>query len=289
MNVEMAYLLGMILGNGEVQRGRTHTRFTIDIPHKNIKTEDGSDVRIYVQASLLDIEGIIGPLLNTQFTHTFEKSSTKISFEKPNEEFVTRELLRMIGGGTRHQTMCMSSNLFDMKRDERISFMRGFADVTAYIRRTNYFFDKKQHRVYIEIPGNWDMVISIANMLKSLDIPIQNIDFGHPNCRDGNLTKYNQGHPNFWKKEHQIKIWANEFLPVGFNINHKQSALEKYAEEISEIMTKEQTHRFYWQQRANGKKKKPHPGENDECLPPSIRGRHFNSWSELANTLGYHE
>ena len=32
MNVEMAYLLGMILGNGEIQRGAMTTRVTIDIP-----------------------------------------------------------------------------------------------------------------------------------------------------------------------------------------------------------------------------------------------------------------
>ena len=43
------------------------------------------------------------------------------------------------------------------------------------------------HRVYIEIPGNWQFVIDVANMLKSLDIPVQTIDFGHPNFRDSNL------------------------------------------------------------------------------------------------------
>ena len=36
MNIEMAYLLGMILGNGEIQRDNTETRVTIDIPHKNL-------------------------------------------------------------------------------------------------------------------------------------------------------------------------------------------------------------------------------------------------------------
>ena len=29
MNIEMAYLLGMILGNGEIQRDNAETRFTI--------------------------------------------------------------------------------------------------------------------------------------------------------------------------------------------------------------------------------------------------------------------
>ena len=36
MNTEMAYLVGMILGNGEIQRGNRETTITIDIPYKNL-------------------------------------------------------------------------------------------------------------------------------------------------------------------------------------------------------------------------------------------------------------
>ena len=34
----MAYLTGMILGNGEIQRGTRETTITIDIPYKNLYT-----------------------------------------------------------------------------------------------------------------------------------------------------------------------------------------------------------------------------------------------------------
>ncbi len=37
MNTEMAYLLGMITGNGEIQRGMTATTISIDVPHKSWK------------------------------------------------------------------------------------------------------------------------------------------------------------------------------------------------------------------------------------------------------------
>lgn len=37
MNNEMAYLLGMVTGNGEIQRGSTETTISIDIPHKKWK------------------------------------------------------------------------------------------------------------------------------------------------------------------------------------------------------------------------------------------------------------
>ena len=32
-----------------------------------------------------------------------------------------------------------------------------------------------------------------------------------------------------------------------------------------------------------------HPGENDEFIPEKIRGKHYNSWKEIAKDLGYGE
>ena len=58
MNVEMAYLTGMILGNGEIQRGTKETTITIDIPYKNLKTDDEKDVSVYVKASTVDIYAV---------------------------------------------------------------------------------------------------------------------------------------------------------------------------------------------------------------------------------------
>ena len=180
--------------------------------------------------------------------------------------------------------------------DEKKYFLRGFADVTGYIRRSNCYFNRYEHRVYLEIPNNWQLVIDICNLLKSIDIPIQNIDWAHPNMRDGYCKKYNEGNFYFWKKEHQIKIWANEFLPIGFGVLHKQQALEMYSNELIAGYKKvgkipsNITHRYYWDsKRKYSKKKMQHPCEEDEFIPEIIRGKHFNSWIEIASELGYVE
>ena len=284
----MAYLLGMILGNGEVQQNSSETKITIDIPHKNLYTDDMKNIAIYVKASLFDIQAILEPLIGQHFIQSETKRSTKITFSKPNSEYVMREILRLIGSGTHHSTMKMNEELFAITTDEKKALLRGIADVTGYIRKSNIAFGQEgAHRVYIEIPGNWYMVIDIANMLKTVDIPVQTIDFGHPNFRDSNLDKYNEGKPNYWKKEHQIKIFANEFLPIGFNIKHKQEALEKYAEELLEFIDPEKTHKFYWDKTIRRKNKPSHPSENDSSLPVEIRGKHFDSWQDLAGVLGY--
>ena len=48
MNTQMAYLIGMILGNGEVQRRNDTTTITIELPHKNLIDDEGREVSIYV-------------------------------------------------------------------------------------------------------------------------------------------------------------------------------------------------------------------------------------------------
>lgn len=290
MNTEMAYLLGMILGNGEIQRDNTETRVTIDIPHKNLYTDDMKDVRVYVKASTVDIRAIVEPLIGHSLTVTQDKRSTVMTFVKPNDEYITREIIRFIGGGKHHSTMRMNPDLFSITLDEKKALLRGIADVTGYIRKSNIAYGQDgAHRVYIEIPGNWYMVIDIANMLKEVDVPVQTIDFGHPNFRDGELKKYNQGKLYFWKKEHQVKIFANEFLPIGFNIKHKQEALEKYSDELLEFIDPAKTHKFYWEKPIKRKTRPSHPHESDEYLPIEIRGKHFDSWTDLARLLGYGE
>lgn len=293
MNVQMAYLLGMTLGNGEIHRGNTETTISIDIPHKNLIDDEGREVPIYVRASISNIRNIIEPLIGNKLTISDNKSSgrsTIISFSKPNEDYAMREILRLINNGVRHSTMTMNRDLFNMTKEEKRALLRGVADVTGYIRASNIAFGQEgHHRVYIEVPGNWQIVIDLANILKDLDVPIQTIDFGHPNFRDSNLKKYNEGKTLYWKKEHQLKIWANEFLAVGFNIAHKERALEKYAKELLTVTSPETTHKYYWEKPIKRKNKPSHPGENDESFPANIRGKHFESWTDLARELGYHE
>lgn len=288
MNREMAYLLGMVLGNGEIQKDARETRVTIDIPYKNLYTDDLKDVSIYVKASMVDMRSIVEPLIGNNLVITQSKHSTKMTFTKSNEEYVVREIVRLTENGTHHSTMRMNPELFNISSDEKKVLLKGIADVTGYIRKSNIAFGEEgAHRVYIEIPGNWYMVIDIANMLKDVDVPVQNIDFGHPNFRDAHLRKYNAGKINFWKKEHQVKIFANEFLTIGFNIQHKQEALEKYSEELLEFIDPNKTHKFYWERDIHPSIKPIHPGENDPSLPTEIRGKHFDSWTDLAGFLGY--
>lgn len=53
---------------------------------------------------------------------------------------------------------------------------------------------------------------------------------------------------------------------------------------------KKKTHKYFWEsKRKPNKTKPPHPGEDDDFIPITIRGKHFNSWTEIARELGYHK
>ena len=88
MNNEMAYLLGMITGNGEIQRGSTTTTISIDVPHKKLETEFQKNVGIYVKASITDIRQILEPLLGTALKFIQNPNISILSFTKPNEDYL---------------------------------------------------------------------------------------------------------------------------------------------------------------------------------------------------------
>jgi len=290
INSGLAYLIGMIFGNGEVQRGSNSTIITIDIPYKNLRTDDDKDVSVYVKASLFDIMAFISPIVGSGLIrYTNKKNSTSLTIEANNNLDFIEVINNYISSGTKQHNLKMSHKVFLLPVDYKKSLLRGIADVTAYIRKSNDAYGQPHaHRVYIEVPQNWQMVIDIANLLKMVDVPIQTIDFAHPNFRDSKLVKYNQGKPDFWKKEHQIKIWANEFMPIGFNVKHKEEALEKFSNDLLTSTTAETTHKFYWEKRIVRRFRPKHPGENDVFIPESVRGFHYESWTDLAKDLGYH-
>lgn len=313
-NAELAYLLGMITGKGTIIRGNDQTEIIIEIPHKNLISE-GMDARLSVKASLDDIRNILEPLINTRITSTQVDNKTVIKFAKPNEDFLIRE----INGHFQRLGSCkdfrIPMDIFDSPTDIKREFMIGLADVTAHIRSSNLAYGIPYHqRVYIEIPANWYLVVDIGNLLVDLDVPIHTIDWGHPNTRDPRLVEYNEGRINAWFREHQIKIFSDEFERVGFRIVHKMEALRKLAalnraewdkdvnDKIRRARSEEQKdkfrkllgyielthHRFYWETREANKPKPIHPMESSDKIPLEIRGRHFNSWKEICQVLGYH-
>ena len=124
MNNEMAYLLGMITGNGEIQRSLTETTISIDVPHKKLETEFQKDVGIYVKASITDIRQILEPLLGTSLKFIQNPNLSILSFTKPNEDYLMREIMRYVGNASSAETIRISPEVFQFTTDERKQFVK---------------------------------------------------------------------------------------------------------------------------------------------------------------------
>jgi len=87
-------------------------------------------------------------------------------------------------------------------------FMRGFADVAGSARWANRNRWSKS-RVYLDVlnnPSNWKLPIQLCHLLQDyLNVPIDVIQWGHPNTRDPSLKEYKAGRKDAWAREHQIK------------------------------------------------------------------------------------
>ena len=94
MNNEMAYLLGMICGNGEIKRDSNNTTISIEIPHKVIKTDEFHDIPLYVRASITNIRNILEPLIDNGILSSQSDRATTLYFTKPNSDYLIREILR---------------------------------------------------------------------------------------------------------------------------------------------------------------------------------------------------
>lgn len=291
MQMEMAYLLGLYYGNGRFQSDSMTTTVMIEIPYKTLWV-DTIDIAIYVGASVNDLKSYLQPLVGYSLKDTSLKNKTILSFVKNNSDVFMKDFMKYIGGVSNCESIRVTSYIKDMNTDEKKHFLKGFADCTGYIRNSNKYIGH-ENRVYLEIPQNWYLVADIANLLKDVDVAIQTIDWGHPNMRDGNLAKYNEGNVNFWKKEHQIKIFAHEFQKIGFSIKHKNMYLSKAVDEDKLNKGSSYTrwitvnHKFYWEKKVRYKSRLRHPCEDDLSIPVSIRGQHFSSWTEIAEKLGY--
>jgi len=177
--------------------------------------------------------------------------------------------------------------LFKTSEDIKKEFLRGIADVTGSIG-TSCRDQAGRHRIYISILNdNWKLPIQICNLLQSqpLYIPVNTIDWGHPNTRNGNLKDYNRGAKQVWAREHQLKVYAEYFEKIGFRIIHKDEILKELAEENRNNFPKRKPS-LCKPPKKRIKQRVPHPEEMSEKLPPELRGKHCNAYWQICLELG---
>lgn len=228
---DISYLLGLITGRGQIQYNQDIKKIIIDFEYKSQKVTTGNldlNQKLHIQTSL---DKVIIRLQNIGINVAKDVSENSISLVlKWEKEDIAWLFIKFLINGTRfsYHDFQIPEPIFESTEINKKEFIRGIGDVTGYVRPSNYygFSEPYRHRVYIEITQkNWSLPPQLCKLLQSIQVPIQNINFGHPNLRDPNNKKGRS-----WAKEHQMKIFAEDYQKIGFYISHKEQALIELAD-----------------------------------------------------------
>lgn len=276
---DISYLLGLITGRGEIQYTKDNKKIIVDFEFKSLQSKAITkvfDQKLHIQTSL---DPVVLRLQNMGIRTKKVVAENKISIVLNwEQEDISWLFIKFLINDTRYSyhDFGIPTPIFDATDSNKKEFLRGLCDVTAYVRNSNRD-QVGRHRVYIEISNrNWFLPLQICQLQQMIEVPTQYIGYGHPNIRGGTGTS--------WAKEHQMKIYAEDFEKVGFYISHKNEALKELADYNREKFDKQQNLCDGTIRRLV--KKNVHPDKNHEKIPKEIRGQHFDSFKQLCGCLG---
>jgi hypothetical protein len=275
---DISYLLGLITGHGEIQYNADVKKIIIHFEYKSLESKaitKSFDQKLHIQTSLDPVVFRLQQMgINVQKV-TADKISLVLTWSK---EDISWLFIKFLINGTRFSfhDFLIPEPIFETTDNNKKEFLRGFADVTGFVRKSNVDQSGK-HRVYLEVSNrNWHLPPQLCKLSQSMGIAIQYIGYGHPNIRGGKGTS--------WAKEHQIKIYAEDFESVGFYISHKNEALSELIDYNKAMSDRKKA--LCNAQVSREKEKESHPSETHEKLPPEINGKHFNSYKTICKCLG---
>jgi len=283
INEDIAYFLGLVIGRGVIIRNNDSSKLTIDFPYKNLITQSPIDenkkydTHLHISNS---VDGIVSRLRNLGLRVDKQSEENKcitLVIEFKNNDLSFQFIKYLINGDhIDYHSFRIPKAIFLSDKEIKKEFIRGYFDVTGHIRKSNCAYGQNnQNRVYLEVDHrNWYLVLDLVKLLNKISIPIQSIDFGHPNFRDPDSVKKS----GFWAKEHQVKIYANQFIKIGSYIKHKQETLKEFAG-----LNRQNIGNEIGNYRITAKPE--HPEENSDKLPSYIKGFHFDHYSQLLKRL----
>jgi len=285
---DLAYFLGAIVARGVILRREKVTTITIFYPFRNLEVEGITKAYKNPAELSLGLDRIVNRLIGLGFDvrkQVLERECQIVTDIKTGD-LRLRLLNSHLGKRyTSYREFHIPKSIFNAPESIKKEFMRGYADVAGHVRQSNRYIDGR-HRVYIDVLNdNWHLPVELCTLLQDhLNVPVQTIDWGHPNTRDSNLEDYKAGRTRAWAREHQIKVFADAFVPIGFYIKYKNEILTELAEfnrrEYPSI-----TPKFCIPPKPISKKPR-HPAENDQSLPPEIRGKHFDAYWQICEAMG---
>jgi hypothetical protein len=227
-----------------------------------------------------EVTKVLFELLSTRVSQQLSRNHCDLICYFPGRHLGFDRLVKMMDGGTDYadfripQFVCRSSD------HGKASFVRGAADVAGSVENQSDPPWMEKRRVVIRVMNNWHLPLEICQLLqKDLKVPIQCILWGHPNTRDPKARR-----KSIPVGEHQIRVLADAFHPIGFHIKSKAEAFSRLAE--FDLVAKPASRYCNPLALRDLPRAKPHPREDSLEIPKQVRGRHFNSNREICRAIG---
>jgi hypothetical protein len=171
----------------------------------------------------------------------------------------------------------------------QVEFINGMLDTSGFCNSGGWLPRKGltseiRQRVYFQVVRNWKLTVEIDNFLRSeFDIPIQTIDWGHPNIRDANLVEAQAGKSSAFAREHQLKVYPEYLKQFKFRISSKQKMLQELLQHNVDggFANKED----WFPPKKIGTFKPHHPDELNPRMSPPVR-KHFDAFWQINLALG---
>jgi hypothetical protein len=266
--------LGLIVARGELaQDGNTH-RLIVHFP-KGALLARGEELQFDTDKEIrLGIERVrerLIELMGSDVRTLDAGQSWDLVIRSTRNTIAWRNIRALLGDQTSFPFFKVPDVLVapDTAQDFKREFVRGYADVAGNIRPANRD-QAGRHRVRLDIlnyPTSWRLPVQ-----DHLATPVPVVTWGHPNLG------------REWR-EHQLNIYAEDFLHVGFYFDYKQAALRELAEKNTKRFS---THvRGCPGARPSGPKKPLQQEEkNAQRLDPALAGRHFDAYWQICRALG---
>ena len=227
LDPDVAYLLGLITIRGELYESQGDKRIIIQFPFKSLIAEGIKiqlDQKDQLDMAVNRIRDRLQELIESHIDVDRGGNEIVFSMRFLRNSMVWRNIRYTFGTKKSFREFEIPPSVLEAPDDAiKIEFLRGVADAGGFVRKSNYYQNGK-NRVYIEVNNkNWKLPPQLCRLMQEdLDVPVQLIQWGHPNVRQPNKKT-----GTAWAKEHQVKIFVEEFAKIGFYVSYKEQILEE--------------------------------------------------------------
>jgi hypothetical protein len=280
MDADVAYLLGLLVARGELIASENVYKIIVHFPKgallasgEKLQLDTDREIRLGIEKTRERLIELLGTDIRTVETG----ESWDLVARSTRNTMAWRNISMLLGYKTIFSYFSIPDIFLipDTPMEFKLEFIRGYADVAGNIRPANRD-QAGRHRVRLDTLNylsNWIVPVQLCLILQDyLGVSVPVITWGHPNMG------------REWR-EHQLNIYAEDFLKVGFCFEYKQRALEELAN-LNQLRFRNRVKGCPGKRRV-ARRKPPSDEEGDASrLDPVLVDKHFNGYWQICKALG---